>query len=152
MKCDPADWMLDLLHGKDSIQFTAGEVCVSVVMAIPDFPYSKLTNKEVSGIPVYGAAEDPDHIHPSEVMMGEAPLEAEGKVLTVPQWVTSGDYVLVATGTGDTISGARRSVYAALKKVKIPNSPFYRTDIGKGRMVKQLPQLVAMGYAPGLEM
>jgi phosphoribosylamine--glycine ligase len=152
MQGDPAQWMVDLLQGKDTISFKDKEVCVSVVMAIPDFPYSKLTNKEVSGIPVYGAAEDPEHIHPSEVMMGEAPMEVDGKVFTVPQWVTSGDYVLVATGTGATISGARRSVYAALKKVKIPNSPFYRTDIGRGRLVKQLPQLQAMGYAPGLEM
>ena len=152
MKGDPADWMLDLLHGKDTIKFVDKEVSVSVVMAIPDFPYSKLTNKEVSGIPVYGAAEDREHIHPSEVMIGEAPVEVNGKVVTMPHWVTSGDYVLVATGVGDTISAARRSVYAALKKVKLPNSPFYRTDIGRGRMVKQLPQLHALGYAQGLEL
>jgi len=151
MKGDPADWMLDLFHGKDSIKFVDKEVCVSVVMAIPDFPYSKLTNKEVSGIPVYGAAEDREHIHPSEVMLGEAPIEIDGKVINAPQWVTSGDYVLVATGTSATIGGARRSVYAALSKVKLPNSPFYRTDIGRGRMTKQLPKLQAMGYAAGLE-
>jgi phosphoribosylamine--glycine ligase len=152
MRGDPANWMIDLLHGKDSIEFENGEVCISVVMAIPDFPYSKLTNKEVSGIPVYNAAADPDHIHPSEIMMGEAPIEIDGKVVTIPHWVTSGDYVLVCTGTGKTISGARRSAYSAIKKVKIPNSPFYRTDIGRGRLVKQLPQLAAMGYCPGLEM
>jgi phosphoribosylamine--glycine ligase len=152
MRGDPANWMIDLLHGKDSIEFENGEVCISVVMAIPDFPYSKLTNKEVSGIPVYNAAADPDHIHPSEIMMGEAPIEIDGKVVTIPHWVTSGDYVLVCTGIGQTISGARRSAYSAIKKVKIPNSPFYRTDIGRGRLVKQLPQLAAMGYCPGLEM
>ena len=151
MQGDPAEWMLDLLHGKDTIRFVDKQVSVSVVVAIPDFPYSKLTNKEVSGIPVYNAAQDREHIHPSEVMLGECPCEIDGKVLTVPHWVTSGDYVYVATGTGESISAARRSVYAAAKKVKIPNSPFYRTDIGRGRMVKQLPQLVAMGYAPGLE-
>ena len=152
MKGDPADWMLDMLHGKDTIQFTDKEVCISIVVAIPDFPYSKLTNKEVSGIPVYHACEDPEHIHPSEIRIGEAPIDVDGKVVTVPHWVTSGDYVMVVTGTGSTISGARRSAYAAVKKVKIPNSPFYRTDIGRGRMVKQLPQLVELGYAPGLEM
>jgi phosphoribosylamine--glycine ligase len=152
MKGDPADWMVDLLHGKDTISFNDREVCVSVVVAIPDFPYSKLTNKEVCGIPVYGGADDVEHIHPSEIMLGECPIEIDGKVLTVPHWVTSGDYVLVATGVGASISAARASVYAAVKKVKIPNSPFYRTDIGKGRMVKQLPKLHALGYAPGLEM
>jgi len=151
MRGDPVQWMLDLLHGRDTIEFEEGEVGISVVMAIPDFPYSKLTNKEVCGIPVYGAADDLEHIHPSEIMMGEAPVEIDGKVVEMPHWVTSGDYVLVCTGTGKTISGARRSAYSALKKVKIPNSPFYRTDIGRGRMVKQLPQLQAMGYAKGLE-
>jgi len=143
---------VDLLQGRDSIAFDDKEVCVSVVVAIPDFPYSKLTNKEVCGIPVYGAADDLQHIHPSEIMMGECPIEIEGKVVMVPHWVTSGDYVLVATGVGGSISAARASVYAAIKKVRIPNNAFYRTDIGKGRMVKQLPKLQALGYAPGLEM
>ena len=152
MKGDPAQWMVDLLNGKDTIDFNENEVSISVVMALPDFPYSKLTNKEVSGIPVYHAAEDMEHIHPSEIMMGEAPVEIDGKVVTIPHWVTSGDYVLMCTGTGSTISGARRSAYSAIKKVKIPNSAFYRTDIGNGRMVKQLPKLKALGYADGLEM
>jgi len=152
MRGDPVNWMVDLLHGKDTIEFEDKQVCVSVVMAIPDFPYSKLTNKEVCGIPVYGAADDPEHIHPSEIMMGECPCEIDGKVVTIPHWVTSGDYVLVCTGTGSTISGARRSAYAAIRKVKIPNSAFYRTDIGRGRLVKQLPELQTLGYAPGLEM
>jgi phosphoribosylamine--glycine ligase len=152
MKGDPLQWMLDLLHGRDTIEFEDGQVCISVVMAIPDFPYSRLTNKEVCGIPVYGAADDPEHIHPSEIMMGMAPVEIDGKVVEMPHWVTSGDYVLICTGTGDTISGARRSAYSAIKKVKVPNSPFYRTDIGHGRLVKQLPQLKALGYGVGLEM
>ncbi len=149
---DPAGWMIDLLNGKDTIDFRKeGEVCISVVMAIPDFPYSRLTNKEVSGIPIYNAT-DKEHVHLSEVMMGEAPVQIGEKVVTMPHYVTSGDYVLVCTGTGDTISGARRSAYTAIKKVKIPNNPFYRTDIGAGRMVKQLPILKDHGYAEGLEM
>ena len=152
MKCDPAQWMLDLLHGEDTIEFKDGEVCVSVIVAIPDFPLSKLTRKEVCGVPVYHAAEDREHIHPAQIMMGECPCAIDGRVLTVPHWVTSGDYVLVGTGCGESISAARRSVYAAIKKVKIPNSPMYRTDIGRGRLVKQLPELQALGYAPGLEM
>jgi phosphoribosylamine--glycine ligase len=149
---DPAQWMLDLLHGKDTIDFVDKQVCISVVMAIPDFPYSRLTNKEVCGIPVYGAANDSEHIHPCEIMMGEAPVDCGGKIVTMPHWVTAGDYVLVCTGTGDTISAARRSAYSAIKKVKVPNSPFYRTDIGHGRLIKQLPKLHAMGYGLGLEM
>ena len=90
-----------------------------------------------------------EHIHPKQMMLGEAPCMVGDKVVTMPNYVTSGDYILVCTGTGETITGARRSAYSALKKVKVPNSPAYRTDIGMGRMVKQLPELHRMGYATG---
>lgn len=149
---DQAQWMLDLINGKDTLKVKEGVVSISVVMAIPDFPYSKLTNREVSGIPIYNAT-DMEHIHLSEVMLSEnVPTQVGDKVVNLPGYVSSGDYLLVATGIGETISGARRSAYSAIKKVKVPNSPFYRTDIGAGRMVKQLPQLHKMGYAKGLVM
>jgi len=146
---DPAQWMLDMLNGHDTIEAIDGEVSISVVMAIPDFPYSKLTNKEVSGIPIYNC-EDMEHIHLSEVMMGEAPVLCGDKVVTMPHPVSSGDYILVSTGTGETITGARKSAYAAIRKIRMPNSPFYRLDIGRGRMVKQLPEIQKLGYAKGL--
>lgn len=146
---DPAQWMLDLLEGRDTLKFNAGEVSISLVMAIPDFPYSKITNKEVCGIPIYNAL-DPEHIHLSEVMLGEAPIMVDDKVLDMPTFVTAGDYVLVCTGTGETITGARRSAYSAIRKIHIPNSPFYRLDIGRGRMIEQLPAIQRHGYATGL--
>ncbi|RQX81787.1 hypothetical protein DF034_17380 [Burkholderia anthina] len=146
---DPAQWMADKIQGRDTLKIRMDEVCISVLMALPDFPYSKITNKELCGIPIYGA-EDMEHLHYSEVMMGTAPREVNGKVVDLPGPVTAGDYVLIATGTGETITGARRSAYSAIKKVKIPNSPFYRTDIGVGRLKKQLPDLQQMGYAKGL--
>lgn len=146
---DPAQWMLDCLNGRDTLKVKENEVSISVVMALPDFPYSKVTNKELCGIPIYGA-EDMEHLHFSEVMVGVAPREVNGKVVDLPGPVTAGDYVLISTGTGETITGARRSAYSAIKKVKIPNSPFYRTDIGVGRLKNQLPELQRMGYATGL--
>ncbi|MBR8093782.1 hypothetical protein KDX09_30930 [Burkholderia cenocepacia] len=146
---DPAQWMADKIQGRDTLKIRMDEVCISVLMALPDFPYSKITNKELCGIPIYGA-EDTEHLHFSEVMMGTAPREVNGKVVDLPGPVTAGDYVLIATGTGESITGARRSAYSAIKKVKIPNSPFYRTDIGVGRLKKQLPDLQQMGYAKGL--
>ena len=147
---DPAQWMVDLLHGYDTMEVLEGQCSISLVMAIPDFPYSRLTNKDVSGIPIYNA-DDMDHIHLSEAKMGDVPVWDGSKIVREPGYVTSGDYVLVCTGTGATITGARRSAYSALTKVTVPNSPFYRTDIGKGRMVGQLPKLHALGYAEGLE-
>ena len=146
---DQAQWMLDKLNGRDTIKCKLDTVCISVLMALPDFPYSKITNKELCNIPIYNA-EDMEHIHWSEVMIGVAPREVNGKVVDLPGPVTAGDYVLIATGLGETITGARRSAYSSLKKVKIPNSPFYRTDIGAGRLKKQLPDLQRLGYGVGL--
>ena len=147
---DTVQWMLDLVNGKDTMECIDGEVCVSVLIALPDFPYSKVTNKDLCGIPIRGG-DDIEHIHLSEVMMGTAPYMVGDKVVDLPGLVTCGDYSMVVTGTGGTISSARRDAYNAVKKVKIPNSMFYRNDIGSGRMKKQLPELHRMGYAKGLE-
>jgi phosphoribosylamine--glycine ligase len=92
-----------------------------------------------------------DHIHLSEVMIGEAPTMVGDKVVDMPGFVTCGDYTLVVTGTGNTITAARRSAYGAVDKVKIPNNPMWRLDVGSGRMRKHLPKLHAMGYAKGLD-
>lgn len=147
---DPAKWLADLLDGKDTLT-VSNDVCVSVVMAIPDFPYSKATQKEVCGIPIYGAT-DFEHVHWCEVMVGEnVPVFVDGKVVRMPHPVTAGDYLMVITGTGSTITGARKSAYSAIRKIDIPNSPFYRMDIGKGRLVHQLPQLHKLGFATGLD-
>ena len=146
---DQAQWMRDALDGKDTLKIRTDVVSLSVVMALPDFPYSHVTNRELCGIPIYGA-EDMKHLHWSEVMMGEAPREVNGKVVDLPGPVTAGDYTLIATGEGETVSGARRSAYNAIKKVKIPNSPFYRIDIGV-KMKKQLPILQKLGFATGME-
>lgn len=146
---DQAQWMLDMVNGRDTLKVKLDTVSISVLMALPDFPYSKITNKELCGIPIYGL-EDMRQVHLSEVMIGTAPREVNGKVVDLPGFVTAGDYVLIATGLGETITGARRSAYSTIKKIKIPNSPFYRTDIGNGRLKKQLPDLQRMGYAKGL--
>ena len=118
-----------------------------MVVTIPDYPYSHATAKDVEGIPVWGI-RSLDQIHPKQLQYGEVPDGDKGALM--PGYVTSGDYVFVATGTGSTITGARRSAYAAVKRVEIPNSPSYRTDIGVGRLVKQLPAIQALGYATGL--
>ncbi len=147
---DPIQWQLDLLNGKDTIEAVEGEVGISIVMALPDFPYSKITNKDLCGIPIRGA-EDMDAVHLSEAMIGNAPTMVGDKVVDMPGLVTCGDYTLVVTGTGNTITAARRKAYNSIKKIKIPNNPFYRLDIGAGRMKKQLPELHKLGYAKGLE-
>lgn len=144
---DPAQWMVDLMNGQDTLQAKENECCVSVVMAIPDFPYSKMTKKELTGTPVYHA-EDIDHVHLCEIMREDGvPTEIGGKIIDMPGYVTCGDYVCVVTGTGETLSAARRSAYSAVKKIKMPADPFYRTDIGNGRLTKGLPNIQKFGYA-----
>jgi phosphoribosylamine--glycine ligase len=143
---DPAQWMVDLMNGEDTLQAKAGAACISVVMAIPDFPYSKLTKKELSGIPVYNAT-DREHVHLCEIMLeDDVPMQLGDKIVNMPGYVTCGDYVCVVTGTGDTISGARKSAYAAVRKIKMPADPFYRTDIGV-RVTRVLPDIQKHGFA-----
>lgn len=146
---DPVKWMADLLTGTDSLEVKEDVACVSVVLVTGDFPHSHLTNKEVSNIPIYGAG-DAERVHLCEAMLADdVPVQIDDKVVRMPGYVTCGDYVAVVTGTGTTITGARHSAYAAVKKIRMPTQPFYRTDIGLGRLVKGLPELQRHGFATG---
>jgi phosphoribosylamine---glycine ligase len=146
---DPAQWMLDCLNGKDTLHVKENQACISIVLALPDFPYSHFTNKEVSGIPIYYAV-DREHVHLSEVMLGEAPVQVADKVATMPCYVSAGDYLLVCTGTGDTITGARKSAYSAIRKIQVPGDAFYRTDIGATQRLRDgIPKIQKHGFAKG---
>ena len=150
-KGDHAEWLVQLFEGKDARNFEMETCLLGVVMSIPDYPYSHLTRKEVNGVPLYGLTPElADQVHPCEMMQGEAPHEENGKLVTKPCLTAAGDYVLVATGTGETVSEAQKGAYQVLKKLSMPNSPMYRTDIGE-RLKKQLPKLQAMGYAANLQ-
>jgi phosphoribosylamine---glycine ligase len=143
---DPAEWMLDLLQGRDTLQVN-DEIATGVVVAIPDFPYGNKPKEEVTGFPIYGV----DHmltedIKLCEVMRGVAPLEVDGKITNAEMYVTAGDYVLVAAGTDYTVEGSAKRAYRAIKKAEIPNSPMWRIDIGK-RLKEQLPALQDHNYA-----
>lgn len=147
---DPVQWMRDLVDGEDTMQPRLNEVSISIVVSIPPYPSSKYTDEQVAGFPIYGAT-DFEHVHLCEVMLGsDVPCQMGDKVVDLPCPVTAGPYVLVVTGTGDTITGARRSAYAALEKIRIPNSAGWRIDIGRGKLVGQLPRIQDLGYATGL--
>ena len=144
---DPAEWLSDLAGGVDAKNFRAESVAVGVVLAQGDFPHSKLKIDDVLGYPIYGA--DQDCVHLAQVMAGTAPHEVDGKIIDAPCLVTAGDYVLIACGVADTIGTARRRAYKVLDGIKIPNGPFYRTDIGV-RLKKELEGLHKHGFAEGL--
>ena len=148
---DHAQWLMDLWAGKDPRNWRMNDVAAGVVVSIPDYPYSHLTRKEVTGVPLYGLDQGIlPHVHPCELMMGTAPKKIGGKILDVPMMVTAGDYVMVMSGTGPDVKQATDAVYRRLSKFSMPNSPMYRTDIGR-RLKKQLPLLQAKGYASGME-
>jgi phosphoribosylamine--glycine ligase len=137
--------MCEALHGKDTCQVSE-DVAAGIVMAIPDFPYSRLAKKEVSGYPVYGWDKIRSrNFHPAEMKAGLV-WEQEGENLKqVEGMVTAGDYVCVVSGNGGTVLEAQEAAYRNLKKIELPNSPMYRTDIGD-RLKENLPVLQSHGF------
>jgi phosphoribosylamine--glycine ligase len=148
---DPVKWMKDLMDGFDTLKVRENELSVSVVYTIPDYPIYKFGQDKTCHIPVWGAT-DREHVHLSEVYLkDDVPCQVGNKVIRMPCLVSGGSYVLVVTGTGSTITAARSSAYAATRKICMPNDPQWRGDIGKGRLVKQLPIIQKLGYATGVE-
>jgi phosphoribosylamine--glycine ligase len=147
---DHAEWLASLSEGNENSVFRLNEIALGVVMSIPDYPYSHLTRKEVCGIPIYLEPRLMPNVHLCEVAMGEAPQDVAGKVVNLPSLVTAGDYVMVVAATSQTVSEARRKVYRILDGIKVPNSPMWRTDIGR-RLSQELPKLQSLGFATGME-
>ena len=152
-KGDPAQWMLDMIDGKDTLK-VSDKIACGVVVTIPDYPYSRMTKKENSGYPIWGLTmEDAvNDVHLCEVQWGKGPAMIDGELKeNIPMFVTAGDYVCTVVGLGDTIEKSREAVYSKIKKkIEIPNSIAYRTDIGE-KVQKNLPALQEYGYATGVE-
>lgn len=143
---DPCEWMKDLVDGHHSFE-PSEKIAAGVVVAMPDYPYSHLTKKELSGFPIWNVnAKNSKQVHFAEVQLGEGPEEIGKKLMRKPLPVTAGDYVYVASGTGDTVKQATEEAYRITKEIEIPNSPIIRTDIG-ARLEKQLPILQKHGFA-----
>lgn len=156
---DSGQWLMDLVEGRrDSKPFTLDKIAVGVVMALPEFPYGRTPVENMTGVPIYGLANQTRqlggrsvvrpqrHVHPCAMMWGSSPMDVEGKVVTTPCLTTAGDYVLVATGTGSTIRSARGVALRTLDGLQAPASPFWRPDIGQ-RLRDQLPKIQSHGYA-----
>jgi phosphoribosylamine--glycine ligase len=149
---------LDLTQGRITATWLRNRVAVGVVLSIPDYPYSNLTKKEVVGIPIYGIkgqGEDIDqtgedlwpHLHPAEMMLAkDVPIRTKEGIRSGTCPATAGDYVLIMTATADHVSAAAQLVYKRLGALNVPNSPMYRTDIGR-RLARQLPKIQQHGYA-----
>lgn len=143
---DPAEWMADMLDGYDSLVVKKG-VSTGVAITIPDFPYNRSDATKLNGIPVY--CDQNKDIHPYEVKAGIAPTIVDDKVMDLPTWVSAGTYLCIVTGVGNTVSASAKKAYETIKTIEIPNSPGYRTDIGK-RLKTQLPELHKLGYCTSI--
>ncbi len=149
-KGDPVEWLAGLSQGQDVKPWRLGLISTGVVLAMPQFPYGKTPVADMTGVPIFGLNEKIQaNLHPCGVMMGTSPQDVAGKVVEMPGWQTAGDYVLVASGVGQSVRQARGRAYRILEQIKLPASPFWRPDIGQ-RLKDQLPQIQAQGYATGL--
>ena len=147
-KGDPAQWARDLLDGKDTLKVSS-DVAIGVVMAQPRWPYNCSPPGSTDGNPISGLEEVFDDIHLAGAMVGKGPVLKGGKVVDGPQYQTAGDYVLVATGLGKTITKARKAAYDVVDRVNFSDA-IYRTDIGQ-KVIDVLPKVQKFGYLDGVE-
>lgn len=144
-KNDPVEWMLDACEGKDTLE-TSEKIAAGVVLAQPDYPYSKLTKAETDGIPIYGVTkENQKYLSPQSVKVQAQPVMEGDKLTEKPIWTTAGDYLAVVTGTGRTVTEACNRTYATLKELHVPDGMF-RDDIGEA-LKERIPKLQSFGYA-----
>lgn len=142
---DPVEWMLALLDGDDIFKPLA-DVALGVVLTVPNFPYPALNQREVEGIPVYGLDDDNDRrelISPSDLMDGTAPDNDGGEVRAL---VSSGNYLCVCSGRGETVRKAQAEAYKTIDSLEVPRDLGYRIDIGD-RLRADLPCLQDHGFA-----
>ena len=118
-------------------------------MALPEFPYQKSSPENVRGVPIYGSLSTKG-VHLCQASMGSAPQDKDGQIKDGPCMVTAGDYVLVASGTGETVRQARGRAYRVLDQISAPASPFWRPDIGE-RLKTQIPEVQKFGFATGMQ-
>jgi phosphoribosylamine--glycine ligase len=143
-KGDPAQWMLDALKGKDSMQVSK-DVAIGVVVSIP--PYPNPSNPEdVEGIPIYGVTKkNQKYILPQQVMLQKHVDMDDDKLVEREIWSTTGEYVFIATGLGETITKASERCYGTIKEISVSGKQ-YRDDIGES-LETELGEIQKHGYA-----
>lgn len=111
-----------------SFPFNTEDVALGMVAAIPDFPYSKVTAKEVEDFPIMYDK----HFHPYDVKNF---------------FWTAGDYLGVMVDKGRKIGDVRRRVVRLVKDtLDVPLPIILRNDIGM-KTIRQLPELWKHGLA-----
>lgn len=142
---DPAQWMKDALEGSSTLKVSQ-DVAIGIVLTLPDFPYEQFALEESADFPLYGWERiPPKNFHPVDLKAGEVWDEENGQLSKVEGLLTTGTYVGVISGTGETVHEAHEKAYLHLDRLELPNSPQYRTDIGL-KVEKALKLLQPLGY------
>lgn len=148
---DPIEFLAGVAAGRPPRSRTMNEIAVGVVLALPPYPFGHEKTEEVIDIPIWGVTDGiKDALHFCEVEQGTAPRIENDRVVREVHLATAGSYVMVGTGTGESVTAARKGAYRVLRRLDIPASPFYRNDIGT-RLRSDLPAIQAHDYAMGME-
>jgi phosphoribosylamine---glycine ligase len=144
-KGDPLQWMLDAAEGEDTMDCDYSIAC-GIVVAQPDYPYSKATKVETLDIPINGpSVGNRKYVHPQSVKMAKLPVMKGEEIVDKKIWATCGDYVAVVTGTGKSVTQACKRAYKVVSEIHIPDM-MYRDDVGE-KLEEELPKLQAHGFA-----
>lgn len=148
-KGDPAQWMRDLLDGKDTLR-VSDDVCVAVVLGQPQFPYETSPSELVEGNPISGITdENMDALHFCGVMKAKGPVMKGSKIVEEDTFQTSDEYVMIVTALGKTVKRARDKVYRTIGEIKFANM-IYRNDAGE-KVEAAIPVMHKAGVALELE-
>lgn len=144
-KGDPAEWMRNACEGEDTLEVDYSIAC-GIVLAQPDYPYSKATKAETLDIPITGPSSgNRKFVHPQSVKMAKLPAMKGEEIIEKRIWATCGDYVAVITGTGKSVRQACERAYKVVSEIEIPDM-MYRDDIGE-KLEEELPKLQKSGFA-----
>lgn len=133
---DPAQWMLDLMEGRDTLEVT-GDVAIGLVLM-------HMKNGAPPGLPIYGIDNDNwKNVHLSGVKKGMSPcMDGPDEEC----FVAADEYMLVVSGTGPTVRKAKAAAESVMDQIYVPKSPVRRTDIGN-RLKEHIPELQEHGIA-----
>ena len=145
---EPCQWMLDALNGRDTLKVSE-EIFTGLLMCQPRFPNKGGRKDEFTGIPIQGITQENwSDIHLIGAMAGKGVKMEKDKPLEADSFLTTSEYVLCASASGDTVKKSRKAAYKVIEQVSVPNA-LVRDDVGE-EFEKNLPELQKHGYALAL--
>ncbi|HEX3161132.1 MAG TPA: hypothetical protein VHQ92_01015 [Pseudolabrys sp.] len=147
-KGDSIEWIRAMLQGKDTLRVSR-DAFVGCVVAQRPYPYGDGSADEVEGKPIYGLCDVWDSIHPVQMMCSNGYVMTGEAITTGDLYRTTGPYVLVATGSGSTVTKACKDVYSTVCEIKLSDA-IVRDDIGE-HVIDELPKLHRLGYAKEIQ-